>query len=53
MKAFPTGRLWRAGVGNETVKVNITTGDNWVYGYNNKDQLIEAKELSADPAGTV
>jgi RHS repeat-associated protein len=36
--------------GNETEKVNIATGVTWTYGYNNRNEMTEAKEWTEDPA---
>jgi RHS repeat-associated protein len=35
--------------GNETEKVNIATGVAWTYGYDNKNELVEAEKWSSDP----
>jgi RHS repeat-associated protein len=35
--------------GNETEKVNIATGIAWTYGYDDKNELVEAEKWSSDP----
>ena len=34
--------------GNITGKTNISTGDYWTYGYDNRNQMIQAKEFASD-----
>jgi hypothetical protein len=33
--------------GNEITKTNISTGDNWTYGYNNANELVSAVEKTS------
>jgi RHS repeat-associated protein len=35
--------------GNQIEKVNIATGDTWVYGYNNANEMTSADEYTSDP----
>jgi hypothetical protein len=39
------------GEGNELSKTNIASGDKWVYGYNNANELISAVESTSN--GTI